>query len=106
MGGIFSGMKSYLDSEQVLGDLGDKVNDAFAESIAAARDDQWEAESHQIGPVVLSLRDGANNVIWLIELEEPVSSLGVVDMNGPSLPARPQVKLPFDDTDASAAGQR
>ena len=207
-------MKSYPDPEQVLGDLGDKVKDAFAESVAAARDDlaryrdafpawaadhgfrcwanwihdriwahlkvnlenvghahlteegttreilvegteynyrmrvkrhdltghvrtyptqgalefldqpptqlvleglalvhlivgyQWEAESHQIGPVVLSLRDGANNVIWLIELEEPVSSLGVVDMNGPSLPARPQVKLPFDDTDASAAGQR
>ena len=214
LGGIFSGMKSYPDSEQVLDDLGDKVNDAFVESIAAARNDlakyrdafpawaaehrprgwanwihdriwahleanledvghthlvekgptreiliegteytyrmrvkrhdlaghvrtyptqgalefldqpptqlvleglalvhliagyQWEAESHQIGPVVLSLRDGANNVIWLIELEEPVSPRGVVEMKGSSLPARPQVKLPFDDTDASAAGQR
>ena len=39
LGGIFSGMKSYPDSEQVLGNLGDKVNDAFAESIAAARGD-------------------------------------------------------------------
>lgn len=33
LGGIFSGMKSYPDSEQVLDDLGDKVNDAFVESI-------------------------------------------------------------------------
>ncbi len=55
---------------------------------------------------LVNTRDGANNVIWLIELEESISSLDVVDIKGPSLPARPQVKLPYDDTDSSAAGQR
>ena len=39
LSGIFSGMKTYPDSEKVLEDLGDKVLEAFSEATAESRTD-------------------------------------------------------------------
>ncbi|MDE0170653.1 MAG: hypothetical protein OXS29_14290 [bacterium] len=62
---------------------------------------RWEADSYEIGPTVLSLRDGIENIIWLIELDRPGSTgSGATDLRPPSLPDPPRIGLPLDGTEA------
>lgn len=55
---------------------------------------RWEADAYEIGPTVLSLRDGMKNIIWLIELDRPGSTgTGATDLRSPSLPGPPRIGL-------------
>ncbi len=58
---------------------------------------QWDSTTHEIGPAVLSLRDGLDNVLWLIELPEPVDGASVESITGPRVPESPRIELQVDD---------
>lgn len=61
----------------------------------------WEADAHEIGSTVLSLRDGMENIIWLIELDRPGSTgSAATDLRPPSLPDPPRFRLSLDGTEA------
>jgi len=66
---------------------------------------QWESDSYEIGPAVLSLRDGLDNVIWLIELEEPVSASPAQLFGSAPSRYRPRIELKGEDSAASVAGE-
>ena len=55
---------------------------------------QWNPTTHEIGPAVLSLRDGRNNVIWMMELPDPATGAPVVDITGPRTPEIPTIEFP------------
>ena len=62
---------------------------------------EWEAHAHEMGSTVLSLRDGMENIIWLIELDRPGSTgAGATDLRPPSLPDPPRIGLSLDGTEA------
>jgi hypothetical protein len=53
---------------------------------------RWEEDAYEIGPTVLSLRDGMKNIIWLVELDRPGSTgSGTTDLRPPSLPDAPRI---------------
>ena len=58
---------------------------------------QWNSTTHEIGPAVLSLRDGLDTVLWLIELPEPADDASVESITGPHAPESPRIEFPVDD---------
>ncbi len=58
---------------------------------------QWNSTTHEIGPAVLSLRDGLDTVLWLIELPEPADDASVESITGPHAPESPRIEFPADD---------
>lgn len=66
---------------------------------------QWEADTHEIGPAVLSLREGKDNIIWLTELEESVPPSPTEKLGDPRSRERPRIELMSDDADMPAAGE-
>lgn len=58
---------------------------------------RWVPEAREIGPAVLSYRDGVDNRVWLIELPEPSQGVPAVRIAGPSAPPRPHIGLPDAD---------
>lgn len=67
---------------------------------------RWDADAREIGPAVLSLRDGVDNVIWLTKLEEPLSDSLLEQFGSPRSRARPRIELSSDDRDEPAAGEQ
>ena len=55
---------------------------------------QWNSTTHEIGPAVLSLRDGLDNVLWMVELLEPVAGTSVVPITDPKTPGPPIIEFP------------
>ena len=56
---------------------------------------RWESDTHEIGPAVLSLRDGLDNPLWEVELSEPTTDTTVVDRVAPAVePGLPRIQLP------------
>jgi len=49
----------------------------------------WDKDANQIGPPVLSLRDGADNIVWLVELSEDGGRSNVIGMPRSDGPASP-----------------
>ena len=47
---------------------------------------EWDPETREIGPAVLSLRDGKDKVIWCHELPEPTTGTGGIPFNLPTTP--------------------
>lgn len=65
---------------------------------------QWNSTTHEIGPAVLSLRDGWDKVLWMIELLEPVDGASVVPITHPQTPEPPIIEFsdaPIGETEAS-----
>ena len=61
---------------------------------------QWEADAYEIGPTVLSLRDGMKNIIWRVYLDRPAATgSGATDLRPPSLPGQPRVGISFDSAE-------
>lgn len=58
---------------------------------------RWTPESREIGPAVLSYRDGVDNLVWMVELPEPTQGTPAVPITGPSVPPQPQIGLPDVD---------
>ena len=58
---------------------------------------QWNSTTHEIGPAVLSLRDGLDKVLWLIEVPEPADDASVESITGPHVPEGPRIEFPVDD---------
>ena len=54
---------------------------------------QWNSLNYEIGPAVLSRRDGLDNVLWLIELPETTDSFAVAPITGPREPASPRIEF-------------
>ena len=67
---------------------------------------QWESTTHEIGPAVLSLRDGLDNLVWMIELPAPDAGTSVSSINGPYRPESPEIGFPEDDTGEAEASQQ
>lgn len=64
---------------------------------------RWEADAYEIGPAVLSLRDGMKNIIWLVELDRPgATDSGAADLRPPSLPGQPRIGLSAGITEADS----
>ena len=60
------------------------------ESITLGAGYRWISEERRIGPAVISYRDGRDNPIWAIELDEPeegVETIGWKPITRPDLPA-------------------
>ena len=51
----------------------------------------WEAETHSIGPPVISYRDGMKNLIWIRELDEGNLTGGA--LSRPSVPTPPSPEV-------------
>ncbi len=66
---------------------------------------QWEPDAYAVGPAVLSLRDGLDNVIWLTELEQPVPASSAKQFGSTRSGDRPRIELKGDDSAAPAAGE-
>lgn len=65
---------------------------------------QWDSMTHEFGPAVLSLRDGLDKVLWMIELLEPVDGASVVPITHPKAPDPPTIEFsnaPIGETEAS-----
>jgi len=65
---------------------------------------QWNSTTHEIGPAVLSLRDGLDNVLWMIELLEPVDGSSVIPIADSKTPEPPTIEfsdVPVRETKAS-----
>jgi len=63
---------------------------------------QWNSTTHEIGPAVLSLRDGLDNVLWMIELLEPVEGVSVrpiTDSKAPETPVIEFLNEPVSETE-------
>ena len=58
---------------------------------------RWVPEAREIGPAVLSYRDGVDNRVWMIELPEPSQGAPAVPIAGPSAPPQPHIGLPDAD---------
>lgn len=62
---------------------------------------EWDPIERSIGPAVLSLRDGADDVKWMQELPEPAARAGsVVDVRGPQPggPTPPVIEIGDEQT--------
>lgn len=57
---------------------------------------EWERDAREIGPAVLSLRDGQSNLIWLVELDEPEAPRGSVTPMPSSSPEPPEVGIELE----------
>ncbi len=67
---------------------------------------QWNSTTHEIGPAVLSLRDGLDNLLWLIELPEQADGTSVESITGPRAPHSPRIEFQLDDErEAEADGK-
>lgn len=65
----------------------------------------WDPAERDVGPAVLSLRDGLDNVIWLHQLAEPSAAGGDATVNPivpPTTPERPAVGLSGTEREDSA----
>ena len=58
---------------------------------------RWIQEARQIGPAVLSYRDGVDNLVWMVELPEPSQGIPAVPIAGPSVPPHPHIGHPDAD---------
>ena len=74
------------------------VQDTFPglEEVRLVAGYEWEADSREIGEAVLSLRDGQDNVVWLVPLPD-VGQAGTVQ---PVRPTAPEPSLPSIDVPA------
>ncbi|MGX1476410.1 UNVERIFIED_CONTAM: hypothetical protein RKD50_005218 [Streptomyces canus] len=64
---------------------------------------EWEPDARKIGEAVLSLRDGKENVVWLVPLRDADQAGG----SGTVQPVRPTTPTPsLPSIDVPAAGQR
>lgn len=65
---------------------------------------QWDSTTHEIGPAVLSLRDGMDNVRWMTELPESDDGASVAPITHPTPPEAPKIEFPnarIEKTEAS-----
>ena len=58
---------------------------------------RWAPETREIGPAVLSYRDGVDNLVWMVELPEPSQEAPVLPIASPTGPPQPQIGLPDAD---------
>jgi hypothetical protein len=59
----------------------------------------WDAEASEIGEPVMTKRDGQDNVLWMIRLDEPdaTGSAPVQPIVPPTTPPLPRIDLPQPD---------
>jgi hypothetical protein len=57
------------------------------EAIALGAGYRWIAEERRVGPAVVSYRDGKDNPIWVVELDEGKDIIGWRPITWPDLPA-------------------
>ena len=65
----------------------------------------WVPETREIGPAVLSYRDGVDNLVWMVELPEPSHGAAALPIAGPTVPPQPQIALPDADGRSGAIQQ-
>lgn len=60
---------------------------------------RWDAELRQIGPTVVSLRDGAERLVWMHELDEPADGavVSTIPILPPVEPPAPEIRLRSED---------
>ncbi len=78
------------------------VQDTFPglEEVRLVAGYEWEADSREIGEAVLSLRDGHDNVVWLVALPD------VSEAGGSVTPVRPTAPVPsLPSVDVPAPGR-
>lgn len=66
---------------------------------------QWDSTAHRIGPAVLSLRDGMDNLLWMVELPAPTAGTSVVRITGPATPQAPIIEFPHEPARERATGE-
>lgn len=66
---------------------------------------QWNSTTHEVGPAVLSLRDGMDNVLWMVELPESDDGASVVHITHPLPPAAPKIEFPNASLGEMEAGE-
>lgn len=66
---------------------------------------QWDSTTHEIGPAVLSLRDGMDNVRWMIELPESDDGTSVSPITHPIPPEAPKIEFPNEHIGETEAGE-
>ncbi|MER5196441.1 hypothetical protein ACWD3J_22945 [Streptomyces sp. NPDC002755] len=64
---------------------------------------EWDADARSMGDAVLSLRDGEEDVIWLITLPEADTGMAGVPAR-PIRPTEPEPALPIIDLPATGSG--
>jgi len=70
------------------------------EEIRLAVGYEWDRDSRSIGDPLISLRDGLDNVVWVVPLPDATAGSGQLhDLTPPALsgPAAPTVDLPSDN---------
>ncbi|MEU8355924.1 hypothetical protein AB0C27_07905 [Nonomuraea sp. NPDC048882] len=63
----------------------------------------WDKESREMGQAVLSLRDGRNDIVWLIELPDAGTGYGGATVT--PVPAAPEPSAPIIDVGQEDAAQ-
>ncbi|MBV9011677.1 MAG: hypothetical protein JO272_06425 [Pseudonocardiales bacterium] len=58
---------------------------------------RWLAEERRVGPAVISYRDGKDNPVWAVELDEPYEGAGAIVWRPITRPDLPDIDL-FDAT--------
>ncbi len=58
---------------------------------------RWVPEAREIGPAVLSYRDGVENLVWMVELPEPSQTGHVTSIAGSPTPPPAEISLPAVD---------
>jgi hypothetical protein len=74
------------------------------EAITLGAGYRWIAEERRVGPAVISYRDGKDNPIWAVELDEPGESAGAIGWRPITRPDLPAVDL-FDATRIDKRGE-
>lgn len=67
------------------------------EAITLGAGYRWIAEERRVGPAVISYRDGKDNPIWAVELDEPDEGTDIIGWRPITRPDLPTVDL-FDAT--------
>ncbi|KCG05315.1 hypothetical protein P935_02065, partial [Mycobacterium tuberculosis KT-0039] len=77
---------------------------AVQEEVRIAVGYRWDPDTREIGAPLLSLRDGKDHVIWVVELDEPAA--GVKITWTPIEPTLPSIDFGDLGEDSGASGER
>ncbi len=72
------------------------------ESITLGAGYRWIHEERRVGPAVISFRDGKDNPIWAVDLDEPREGVGAIGWKPITRPDLPEIDLfdaPTDNQD-------
>lgn len=85
----------------------DQYTFAGLEEVRIAVGYRWDPETREVGAPVVSLRDGTDNVIWAVQLDEPADGVAVKwTAIEPTLPSIDLASDLGDDDEAGASGSQ